>query len=55
MNKETRLKPMTREEEYSEPSIPMPTHEEVETMDNAGIEYAKFLKNFFKGKTDDKK
>jgi hypothetical protein len=55
MNKERQLKPMTREEEYRNADVPMPTDEEVETMDNAGIEYAKFLKNFFKGKTDDKK
>ena len=55
MNKERQLKPMTREEEYRNADVPMPTDEEVETMDNAGIEYAKFLKNLFKGKTDDKK
>jgi single-stranded-DNA-specific exonuclease len=41
MNKERQLKPMTREEEYRNADVPMPTDEEVETMDNAGIEYAK--------------
>jgi len=49
MNKERDMKPMTKEEEYRNADVPMPTDEEVETMDNAGIEYAKFLKNFFKG------
>jgi hypothetical protein len=49
MNKERNMKPMTKEEEYRNADVPMPTDEEVETMDNAGIEYAKFLKNFFKG------
>ena len=48
-DKKKKLKPMTKEEEYRNADVPMPTDEEVETMDNAGIEYAKFLKNFFKG------
>ena len=48
-DKKKKLKPMTKEEEYRNADVPMPTDEEVETMDNAGIEYSKFLKNFFKG------
>ena len=61
MNKEKKLKPMTIEEEYRNADVPIPNdllnssntenfkNEDIEAMDNAGVEYAKFLKNFFKG------
>ena len=61
MNKEKKLKPMTIEEEYRNADVPIPNdllnssntenfkNEDIEAMDNAGVEYAQFLKNFFKG------
>ena len=61
MNKERKLKPMTLQEEYRNADVPMPNEllhasnteefkaDDIEAMDNAGVEYAQFLKHFFKG------
>jgi len=61
MNKEKKMKPMTLQEEYRNADVPMPNEllhasnteefkaDDIEAMDNAGVEYAQFLKHFFKG------
>ena len=55
--KKTKLKPMTIEEEYRNADVPMPNDllhasntekfkdEDIEAMDNAGIEYTETIKN----------
>jgi len=60
-DKKTKLKPMTIEEEYRNADVPIPNDllnssntenfkaDDIEAMDNAGVEYAQFLKHFFKG------
>ena len=43
-DKETKLKPMTIEEEYRNADVPMP-EEDIEAMENAGITYADVIKD----------
>ena len=53
MNKErkTKLKPMTREEEYRNADVPMPKDEDDDY--SGGKAYTEFLRMFFKGKKDE--
>ncbi len=68
MNKERKLKPMTLQEEYRNADVPMPNEllhasnteefkaDDIEAMDNAGIEYADIIKKTNQDKSvfDDK-
>ena len=59
MNKERDMKPMTKEEEYRNADVPMPknpqpTDADLQALQDAGVDYADFLKIFFKGKDNDK-
>ncbi len=60
MNKERDMKPMTKEEEYRNADVPMPknpqpTDADLQALQDAGVDYADFLKIFFKGKDNDER
>ena len=60
MNKERDMKPMTKEEEYRNADVPMPkkpepTLADLQALQDAGVDYADFLKIFFKGKDNDER
>ena len=60
MNKERNMKPMTKEEEYRNADVPMPknpqpTDADLQALQDAGVDYADFLKIFFKGKDNDER
>ena len=60
MNKERDMKPMTKEEEYRNADVPMPkdpapTVADLKALQDAGVDYADFLKIFFKGENNDER